>query len=47
MEDLTKNEEVTMEEYCEKYCPQRFNSECWNDCDARRENEEDCYYDNL
>jgi len=30
---------IIIEEYCENHCPQRYNSECWSDCDLKREYE--------
>jgi hypothetical protein len=41
-----KGKVITIKEYCDDYCPQRHNSECWSDCDLSREiDEEDDWMD--
>jgi hypothetical protein len=38
---------MTRKEYCLNECPQIFNSECWTDCDAdREERENEAWQDN-
>jgi hypothetical protein len=38
---------MTRETYCKNFCPQRFNSECWTDCDVEREEREQEIRDNF
>jgi hypothetical protein len=38
---------MTREEYCLTTCPQRFNSECFTDCDLDHEEREEMMRDRL